>query len=267
MKKLTINERKKIMLELLKYTDDICREHNIKYSLFAGSLIGTIRHHGYIPWDDDIDIILTKENYEKLKTILDKKTGRYQTLKFGRGGERFSFLKLIDTKTHLIEGAQTTFDPYYGVYIDIFCYYPTSDNEKLRKKHYQKIKLLESLTSRGKLNFKNESLAQNTLRLGKNIISKIIGYKRLNQLFQKTMNKYHDKTYIVSNWPAYGYQKEIQLAKNTKEYTDAKFENLTVMIFKNYDEILRTTFGDYMQLPPLEARKSRHTLKMWWREK
>ena len=67
MKKIELKEQKKIMIELLEYFDKVCRENNIKYSLIGGSLIGAIRHKGIIPWDDDIDVILSKNEYLKLK--------------------------------------------------------------------------------------------------------------------------------------------------------------------------------------------------------
>ena len=266
MKIITPQEQKQIMLDMLEFVDKICRKNNIKYSLLGGSLIGAIRHQGSIPWDDDIDIILTKENYAKLKTILDQETGLYQTLKFGHGGERFSFLKLIDTKTCVIENSQEKFDPNYGIYIDIFCYNYAPNSERARKKYYKKLKLLVSLTARHRLDFKHDSLPKNFLRFGKNTVSKILGYKTIHKIFQKTLNQYQDTDYLISNWPLYGPNKEFQLAKNTEDYIDAKFENLTVMIFKNYDAILRATYGDYMQLPPKSERKPRHDMKMWWGE-
>lgn len=263
---ITQQEQKTIMLNILGHIDRICRDNSIKYSLIGGSLIGVVRHKGYIPWDDDIDIVLTKENYGKLKKILDQETGRYQTLKYGHGGERYIFTKFVDTYTCLIENRQKKYDPNYGIYIDIFCYYPTSDNVKKRKSQYRKIALLESLIARRKLDFKNESIKQNILCAGKNIVSRIIGYKRIRKCFMKVLNRYNDRKYLVSNWPAYGFEKEIQLTKNTEEYIDAEFEGLKVMIFKNYDDILRTTFGDYMKLPPESERTPKHNMKAWWRE-
>ena len=270
MKKIiTIEEQKQIMLEMLKFIDEVCRKNGIEYSPIGGTLIGAIRHHGYIPWDDDIDIILTRDNYEKLKRILDKETGRYQTLKRGKGGERFNFLKLIDTWTEAREGAQVGDNLYYGIYIDIFCYYSTAQNFKERQRHFKKIDLMVKLNARLKLDFKNKTLRQNVRQLVKNTASRLVGYKWINKRFDRVMNMYSDvmSDYVVSNWPIYGFEKEIQLRKNTEEYVDVKFENLTVRMFKNYDEILKTTFGDYMQLPPESERISKHNMAMWWREK
>ena len=70
MKKIELPEQKKLLVEMLKYITDICDKYNIKYSLIGGSLIGAIRHKGIIPWDDDIDIILMPEEYDKLINAL-----------------------------------------------------------------------------------------------------------------------------------------------------------------------------------------------------
>ena len=89
--------------------------------------------------------------------------------------------------------------------------------------------------------------------------------KRKRQL-EKIYNKYskNKSDYVVSNWPIYDISKEIQKSNNIAEYINVSFENIQVMIFKNYDEILKTTFGDYMQLPPEDKRKS-HGLEAYWR--
>lgn len=262
-------EQKKLMLEMLRYIDHICRKNNICYSLFAGSLIGAVRHEGFIPWDDDIDIILTFENFEKLKTILDNRTGRYQILKDGKGGEKIGFTKLIDTKTCLMEKGYADNSENYGVFVDIFCYYPTSETESEQLKHYNRIKFLKNAFIRHKIITDDCQFRKIIRYLCWNTISRLLGYKRIKRLFEKELLKYNsiESEFVVCNWPAYGCKKEVQLKKHTMEYMDAKFETLTVMIFKDYDKILRTTFGDYMKLPPKNERTPKHNMIVWWRDK
>lgn len=122
------------------------------------------------------------------------------------------------------------------------------------------------MMSRKKLNFKKEGIKQNFLRFNKNMISKVIGYDSIYKKLEKIYNKYskNKSDYVVSNWPIYDISKEIQNSNNIAEYINVSFENIQVMIFKNYDEILKTTFGDYMQLPPEGKRKS-HGLEAYWR--
>ena len=121
------------------------------------------------------------------------------------------------------------------------------------------------MMSRKKLNFKKEGIKQNFLRFNKNMISKVIGYDSIYKKLEKIYNKYskNKSDYVVSNWPIYDISKEIQKSNNIAEYINVSFENIQVMIFKNYDEILKTTFGDYMQLPPEDKRKS-HGLEAYW---
>lgn len=269
MKKIELNEQKKIMIELLEYFDKVCRENDIKYSLIGGSLIGAIRHKGIIPWDDDIDVILSKSEYLKLIQILENMNdSRYKLLTINNcRGYNFPFPKLVDKRTFVIEPRLLNQIKEYGIFIDIFSYSNTSNSEKIRIKDFKKIKLLNSMMSRTKLDFKNDGFKQNFLRLNKNILSKIIGYRNIIKFLNNIYNKYNnvDTDYVVSNWPVYNINKEVQKSKNIIEYTDVEFENMKIMIFKNYDEILRTTFGDYMQLPPENQRKA-HGLIAYWRD-
>ena len=264
-KEINIQEQKKLMLDMLEYVDDICRKNNIKYSLVGGSLIGAVRHHGYIPWDDDVDIILTEENYKKLVEILDKETGRYQTFRYGKECEKMGFRKLVDTRTCASEDG-FVFDSTYGVYIDIFSYCSLSNDAKKRRRQFNKIKLLFKFVVLYRKDVRSKK--RRFLVVGGKIASRMIGCKRISRMYE-SMRRKNDTVksdYVTCFFPVYSFEKEVQQKKNTEDYIDVKFENLTVMIFKNYDEILRTTFGDYMKLPPESERIPKHGVKAWWRE-
>lgn len=266
MRIIDTEEQKKILVDMLAYFDEKCRSNGIHYSLIGGSLIGAVRHKGFIPWDDDVDVILDKADFYRIKKILDEERGIYRTLKDGEGGENFGFLKLIDSRTGLIEKSQKRELKNYGVFIDIFCYFSTYTDERKRVRHFRRIKVLKSLITRRKIDFKNKSLKKNISYMIRTSVSVIIGQKRLKRLYYKVLSEANDSDYIVSNWPVYGLKKEVQLRKNISGYTDATFEGIKTMIFQNYDEILRTTFGDYMQLPPESKRIPHHALKIWWRD-
>ena len=112
------------------------------------------------------------------------------------------------------------------------------------------------------------SLKQNILRIGKNTVSRLLGYRVINKMFNNIICEYDGSKsdYVVSTWPIYDFDKEIQLRKNIENYIDVDFESINVMIFENYDEILKTTFGNYMELPPKSDRHPKHGSKMWWRD-
>ena len=244
MEKINIVEQKKIMVEILAYFDKVCRQNNINYSLIGGSLIGAIRHQGIIPWDDDIDVILSRDNYLKIIEILEKDDdARFKILtKNNTKDYFFPFPKLVDKRTYVVEHQNLEQISEYGIYIDIFSYNFMPNSQKERTKVVKKIKLYNSMMSRKKLNFKKEGIKQNFLRFNKNMISKVIGYDSIYKKLEKIYNKYskNKSDYVVSNWPIYDISREIQKSNSIAEYINVSFENIQVMIFKNYDEIRET---------------------------
>lgn len=269
MKKMTIEEQRKVMLDILLYIDDICRKNDICYSLIGGSLIGAIRHSGFIPWDDDVDIILTYDNYEKLINILKHNdNSKYKVLSHDLDKNYFfPFVKVVDTDTYVIEENCLEQIKDYGVYVDVFVYNNVSNDNREREKFVKKLKLLNSMLSRKPINYKEIGLKQSILRLGKNTLSKILGYNKIHKIINKHNVKYNNQItdYVVSNWPIYAINKEVQLASDLDGYIDVNFEGEKIMIFKSYDNVLRNTFGDYMVLPPVEKRYS-HGLKAFWKD-
>ena len=262
-------EQKEILLDMLKYIDNICRKNNINYSLIGGSLIGAIRHKGFIPWDDDIDIILDKSNYDRLIKILKNvKNDNYDIfIPNETNNYPLQFAKLINKKTILNESSMIDKIDNYGLFLDIFEYNYVPENEIERKKYYNKFHFYQNSLVRVKLKFNNPTFIRKIKRLMKNIYITIFGYKtqlnKLLNLFDRYSN--NPTNYVMSNNPVYGLEKEIQKASDIENYIDTNFENLKVMIFKNYDNILKTTFGDYMKLPSEDKRKS-HNLEVYWRD-
>lgn len=266
---LTSAEQKQLLLDMLKYIDKTCRDHGIKYSLISGSLIGAVRHHGFIPWDDDIDIALTKENYFKLKQLLDMEDGIYQTIKYGKHHDNLGFMKLIDTRTQISENNCVP-NTNYGIFVDIFCYFPTSNNETERRKHYNKMHHLLKLVSvlRTRANPKSMSFGRCLKVWIEKCYSRIIGYHGINKMMGNMINKYNvvDTEYVLSGWPLYSFDHEIQFRKDTEEYIDIEFEKMNIMVFKNYDRILKTQYGNYMELPPESERVAGHNIMAWWKD-
>ena len=124
------------LLEIAKYVDDLCRKNSIEYYLIYGSALGAKRHKGFIPWDDDFDIAMTYENYQKFITIcdkfLDKKKYFLQRME-SEPKYYLSFMKLRDITTTLIEEANKDKEITYGVYIDIFPLVGVPKNKIKRK--------------------------------------------------------------------------------------------------------------------------------------
>ncbi len=267
MKKIELKEQHKILLDLLNYVTLICEKNNIKYSLIGGSLIGAIRHKGFIPWDDDIDIILMPEEYSKLVNVLEKENNNHYLLLDPKKDDKYlyPFLKIVDTRTILIEKNQKTIDNY-GVYIDIFAYHYVSNNRISRYIHYKLIVLVKKLLSASILDNGEKHKEKNILKIIRNIISNLLGNKLLKRIFIKLCERNNKSKYVLSNWATYGYKKEIQYSCDFRHYKKVIFENTYAYITEKFDNVLKTTFGDYMELPPKEKRISNHNTIIYWKE-
>ena len=262
MKKIDLVEQKKLLVELLKYVTDICDKHNIKYSLIGGSLIGAIRHKGIIPWDDDIDIILMPGEYEKLMKVLSETDHYYVLFNPEENKEYYyPFAKLVDTRTILKEKGIKNISNY-GVYLDIFKYHYVSNNAFIRKIHYKRLFFIQTLFARAMLNPQDITNLKTKLIV---TFANIMGVNYFKKRHIKLCQSNKKTNYLLSNWPAYGYQKEIQTASSMTKYKKVPFEDIKAMISHNYDDILKTTFGNYMELPPVDKRVIKHNTEIYWK--
>ena len=263
MKKLSKKEMQTRMLKMVCYVDEICRLNNLKYSLIGGTLIGAVREGGFLKWDDDIDIILNHNDYEKLLNILKNDNNKdYNVLYPGVDDSYyFPFIKLIDNNTTLHEEKALEINNY-GLFIDIFEYNNFPNNKIIQYLYIFRLWLLERvfywpqfLTEKSNIKFyKIRKLIASRFKL-KKVLNK---YMKIHRKYNKNDNC----KYIYSNWPVYNYKKEIQKKSNFIEFQDVVFEGKKLMVTKDYDQVLKTTFGDYMIPPKIEDQKD-HNLKVY----
>ncbi len=262
-----IKEIQKIALEVMVFVDKICRRENIKYSLAGGTLIGAIRHKGFIPWDDDIDIIMTRQEYDKFLAVMDKEeNGQFKNLHYGPEFPNYfyRFSKVIDLSTSLQE-RELIMHKDMGIYVDVF----PADNiifekrNKIIKKSVFYSRMLEYSFSK-KLVLKNKGLKKSILLCFAYPIAKIFGPYFWRNKAEKLMLKYNsERTDYL--YPHSGCYRERDVLK--KEYfdelIDVEFEGYKFLAFKKYDEYLRHVFGDYMKLPPKEKQVPHHDCKIF----
>lgn len=271
MKKLTPDEVKQVQLDMLEYLDGLCRSKNIEYTLIGGSLLGAIRHKGFIPWDDDIDIALKRDQYELLIQELSKENGGYALTHFSNAKVYQPFAKISDKRTivksyldHMYEGI--------GIYIDIFPYDLLPAGEENRKTFVQNVfKRAEDLASTDFPAYASGSkwyyaLARLFLRF-----PRFLKYHGKNQEVAKNLDIYMQQ-YNNSNSKEIAYLSSRYMLKEHfpkeifEEYEDVKFEHLTVRKIKNHDVYLSQLFGEYMQLPPEKERVDHSYYKWYWKD-
>ncbi|MEY8392174.1 LicD family protein [Lachnospiraceae bacterium] len=252
LKKLQMTE-----LEMMIEVDRICHKHNICYSLDGGTLLGAIRHNGFIPWDDDADIVMLRDEYEKFYQVCKKEldTERF-FLQDYRTDKNYlwGYSKMRRNHTVFLREGQEHVNCHTGVCIDIFVYDNVPDGWLVRRLHLFLCYLIrKGLYARvGKKNADSV-----VMRKWFCIISKIprnFWFKQIGWLAGITNRK---ESCLVRHM-TYPYRKQCRYGLPRKcfdEYMDKDFEGHNFRIFKDYDLYLSRLYGNYMELPPPEKRK------------
>lgn len=248
-----------IQLELLQEIDRICKKCNIKYTIIAGTLLGAVRHKGYIPWDDDADTAMLREEYlkfrEACKTELNTEKYFFQD-HITTPGYRWGFGRLMRKDTLYIRQNQEHMPYTQGLFVDVFPLDGVPDNYILRCIHCFKCFCVRKTmwSAVGRLSDKRPFMRKWFSLLYK------IPEKTLYKIYEhliKNSNKKETKYVRILTFPTpnktFGYKR-----KWYKETAPIEFERLTFDGIKDYDDYLTFKFGDYMTLPPESERQGHH---------
>ena len=261
-------ELRKIQMEILHHVDAFCRQKGIRYFLCGGTLIGAVRHHGYIPWDDDIDIMLLREDYERfIETYLQDDKSDYKLHYFRKEKDfPYPFVKIDDSRTVLSENVEIRANDM-GVNIDVFPIDVVPEDKELQKKLYGKFSFYMAL-----INLKNiiptrtRSWYKNLMIVLSRLILWMIPMRALVRRLEDNAIRYRDSTSKYCGIALWGYgMREINLRENWTEAIDMKFEDTMLPVPVGYDNYLTCVYGDYMQLPPEEKRVTHHAFTAYWK--
>ena len=250
-----------LMLKILKEVHKICEENNIKYFLSDGTLIGAIRHQGFIPWDDDLDIGMLREDYEKFCKIAPQILSEnfilqnFQTDK----GYGLQFGKVILKNTVWIEKvAKNTNRQWSGIYIDIFPYDNITENKKKQKLINRLYIFIQGLIliKFKYINISNyESMAKKLKYVLKKIYLCTISKKLLIYIRDSICKRYLNKSNTLVTKYGGNFYKNQNPYNFYKDLTLQNFEDTSFYIPKNYDKILKNLYGNYMEIPPIEKQR------------
>lgn len=251
---LTVEEEQNIELEIMKQIHDFCVDNNLRYLLYAGSMLGAIRHKGFIPWDNDMDILMPRNDYEKfIELTKDKGFGDDLYIKHYTLDEKYHYhcMRVCDSKTKVNVPYIYEQPTNMGIWVDIFPVDGFCNNKFYRK--LQKIQLDFYRIIFTSTIYKANTLLKKTL---KPIINTIFDNSKNQYLYKidKVSKRYPFEKYKTC-FRAFG-GRWINMDKdefnNPKLY---KFEKYEFYGFNDFDKFLKGFYGDYMKLPPEKDRK------------
>ncbi len=268
MKQIEREECREVQMSVLDEIARICKEHHLDYSLSYGTLLGAVRHKGYIPWDDDIDISLMREDYDKLIAILKDpnvpKKEWFSVVDDTDDGYFYSFAKAYDNRTVV---KMDRHKGEFGIWVDIF---PLDNLPK--SSFWSKFLILFCAFLRVielslSTDFSSKTLSKGTLLYKRffYVISSIIGKKRFCRFVEKVVRVCaKNKSEKVVNLFYDSKCDKVMDREKLMGRAEFAFENRKYLGYANYDYYLSTLYRDYMTPPP-EGKRWTHEFDCWWK--
>ena len=263
--KETLKKVQQTEKEILVKFISICEKYDLQYFVVFGTLLGAIRHNGFIPWDDDIDVSMPRKDYERFLSIAEKECGEeyfIQTIDTDPAYHLF-FAKMRRCHTKFVENSLQKAESHTGIYIDIIPYDHIPDDDKLMSKQIRRTEVLVRLLSVNKVKepqIGDRGIVQNfgakciwhLLHYGMKVlgISGTTVWKKCKEEYCR----YNDISTKRSTSFFADAEKWIIYNEEMKTFLDMPFEDITVKVPVGYDKILERCYGDYLKLPPIEKR-------------
>ncbi len=250
-----MNNVQKKILNIANEVKRICEKYSLRYYLDFGSLLGAVRHHGFIPWDDDIDFCMPRADYEKFIEICKTElNGQFSLRTMQEEKYIYYFIKVDDKTTTLVEDFNRSSGYKGGIYVDIFPLDALPIGKAKQKNYIRKCKYLYMRANLALVDFGSKKYP-----FYKRLIIKLFkhsnGKKYLHKL-EKLLKKYdYESAQFVSSDIMQNQPVPKELFEKTESYV---FESSEFTSVQNADKYLTFLYGDYMQLPPIEQRASNH---------
>ena len=261
-----LDKVKKEELEILKYLDSICEKNNLTYFLIGGTLLGAVRHKGFIPWDDDIDVAMPRKDYKKLIRLLKKDNSQY-IMDCYKTNHSFwlPIVKIRKKNTEYVEPFLKEYKGPQGIWIDIF----PLDNGIKEGLFIHKIQEFFIKKLKGLLYIKNIRCIYNQEEFYKKMIIRIVKlipnwfyHFAINCCMQLT-NFWPNSKYYINFGSQYGIKKQFHLKEKYSKGEMGEFEKETFNIPKDSKYVLQKIYGsNYMELPPVEKRITHNPIKV-----
>lgn len=250
----SIRQVQEKILTIMKYIDKLCRENEIIYFIMGGTALGAVRHGGFIPWDDDLDIFMTADQYEKFKTVFEKMNSSLFVLQEWRTTpEYLEYAKVrMNGTTFIEESFKDRKDLHQGIYVDIMILHKVPENVFIQKLVYYESKFV-TLYALSQRNWKPKSKGQEVVLKS----LKLMPCKLMAKICYKRIYKYDDllKDFKYCYWitPA-KFRNGLFDSTFFSSPVDIPFEDTMLLGSKDIKKYLEYRYGDYMKLPSKEAQ-------------
>lgn len=268
MRELSLREMQLAEFGIMVEFDKFCKENNLIYSLAGGTLLGAVRHKGFIPWDDDIDVCMPRPDYERLFRLVSERGG-YVADKLKLASDRgpnatLPFLKVLDERIII----ETDIGEAFGnLWIDVFPVDGYPENDKKAEKFWRQVRFYRRIVY---YNYGTSAQFKGLKKFVRKLFSvfaKAYGCKRAIGKIKRLIDKYpyECSPYIgVVSWGIYGIKERIAPDSFTK-IVEVEFEGNKFSAIANWHDYLSGIYGDYIQLPP-ENKRYTHHIKAYFKE-
>lgn len=254
----------KIQLEIALEVKRICHKYNIKYSLIAGTLLGAVRHEGFIPWDDDLDMGMLRADYERfIEKAKDELSDDY-FLQTWETDQAFGlpFAKIRKNGTIFLEKSVSKTNQHSGIYLDIFPFDQVPTTPMAKQAHNIKTYILKRVLM-SKLGYEvwdHDSRFKKATYQLVNLLFKPVSLEKTKDLLEKEMIQYNhqDSNHVVAIGGSYGYKKETIKKSWLGHLQTIEFEKEQFTVPVDHKKYLKNLYDDYMTLPPKNKRYNRH---------
>lgn len=272
---LSTRDIQDVSLEIMKKLHVFMDEHHLRYSLYGGSLIGAIRHKGFIPWDDDMDIAMPQPDYERFLSEW-KDSDELKLFTPELRNSNMLFARICERKQTSSYERVPWKNEDAGVWVDIFPITAVPEDLSEHQKHIDKMKKFGSVAYYMRYSECRPSMFS-SLRDKVLAVFKMLTFRWINK--EKVLSSAYQTEFRMYDWDTTKYVGEVAFLDYPdrehlpKEWWDdfivTDFEDTQFMIVKHYDDVLKNYYGDYMQLPPEESRFPLHAAGQWfyWKNK
>ena len=264
---MNLEEVKNIQLEILEAVHVFCSEWNLTYFLTGGTLIGAIRHAGYIPWDDDIDIMMLRDDYETFVNSFNKQNSHFKVHTcFNNKQMKYPFAKISDERTIMIENTNGMM-PQIGIAIDLFPIDALPEEQDKIDKIIKKEQRYKSILSIFGMDNKDRGLLKNVIFKATQLLFRTIDLNRMAQKMNNIAMSSGESNSSLCADLVWGYsEKEIMPREIFNKAISAVFEGRERCIPVGYDTFLTNIYGNYMELPPIEKQIAHHNITAYYKE-